>query len=114
MNWLKCSMAAIGVIVLLLPDASNAQTGNAAPSSGTKTWRYECKSGNCPTKCSVGSGDLFSTGSFSVLTINQVSDRTFWIRVESGQKNSEYIIDGGERLICAVSDAVSTSAPVRP
>ena len=113
MTWMKCLMATLGALTLFVPVGSTAQTGSTAPSSAPKTWRYECKTGNCPTRCMVGNNEIFTTGSFAQLTITQVSDHAWWVRIESGQSNNEYIVDG-ERLVCTISNAASTSTPLRP
>lgn len=69
------------------------------------TWSYECKPGiQCPSSCSNAGKELFSTSDYVSLTISQMNDKLFWIKVDTGQKPLEFVLES-DHLQCTVSGA---------
>lgn len=79
---------------------------------GAIPWHYECKGGDCPTKCTVNGNELFQTGGYASLTILQLPDRRHWIRVQTGQTNIDYVIQA-DQVWCTVTGATLTALPAR-
>jgi|SRR5215216_3602519 len=113
MNWLsKSAVAVFSVIGIAAPEMLNAQSGNMVPPAGAVTWHYQCKSGECPTRCTISGTELFSTGSYFALTVVQLPNHGYWVRIDTGQKNIDYVA-GTDQLACSISGATLMPLPAK-
>ena len=90
---------------LLLPQAAAvAQTAGDTTPPGV-TWAYECKAGlHCPSSCSIGGKELFSTSDYHAIYISVVEPSLYWIRVDTGQNVVNYI-SHADQMQCAIQSA---------
>jgi hypothetical protein len=110
MNWRQAIwVAALSTAGVLMPALLNAQTENVAPPARATTWHYLCKTGDCPTKCSVSGTELFSTGSYLALIVTQLPNRSYWISIDTGQKEINYIGSGADQMACIIAGATLQS-----
>ena len=102
------------MMIMTAPRAVNAQVDNMVPPVGSMMWHYECKAGaQCPTKCTIKGTELFQTGNFQSLTILQIPNQVYWIRVATGQSNLEYVAQA-DQFTCSISGATLMSAKSAP
>jgi len=104
-NFLTCFKTLVAATVLL-PFAVGAQVENLTPPSGSMTWHYECKARkNCPTSCKAKGNELFATSDYRFITILQFPTQGFWIRIDTGQGNVDYVGFQGDQVICSIAGA---------
>jgi hypothetical protein len=100
----------VAVIACLIWAASLAAAladGTASPTM--LTWSYKCSPGiQCPSTCTSGGKNLFSTSDYLSLTISHMSNHLFWIKVDTGQKPVDYVIEA-DQLLCTISGATLAS-----
>jgi hypothetical protein len=102
--------AALSALVALAPRVVNAQVENMVPPAGAMMWHYECQPGTqCPTKCAVKGTELFTTGNYASLTIVQISNQSYWFRIDTGQTNVDYVAQA-DQVICSIVGAMLKSA----
>jgi hypothetical protein len=101
-------------MIMMASRAADAQIDNMVPPVGSLMWHYECKAGaQCPTRCTVKGTELFSTGNFQSLTILQIPNQVYWIRVNTGQANVDYVVQA-DQVACSISGATLMSAKSAP
>jgi hypothetical protein len=106
-------IAAFAAVVGFAPSAG-AQGGDIALPPSSMEWRYECHAGEqCPTTCSIGGAQIFTTANYVSLTILQLPNQVFWFRVDTGDKMVEYVLTG-ERINCAMAGATLKAARAWP
>jgi hypothetical protein len=103
--------AALSALAVLTPCEVDAQVENMVPPAGAMMWHYECQVGTqCPTKCTVKGTELFSTSDYASLTIVQMPNQVYWIRLDTGQKNVDYVITQADPVMCTIVGATLKSA----
>jgi hypothetical protein len=96
----------LAAVPVLIPLAANAQMENITPPSGAMAWHYECKARTkCPTSCRAKGNELFQTADYRSITILQMPNQGFWIRVDTRQANIDYVGAQVDQVICSIAGA---------
>jgi len=107
------SLVALGAVGLFASAPARADDEKTVLPPGSVTWRYECKNNDCPLKCTLGGNELFSTGTFSTLTLMQLPDHGYWFRITTEQSSVDYVYLAQARqadaVMCTVGGATLTS-----
>jgi hypothetical protein len=98
---------------LIVSVPSRAQSDKLTLPPGAVEWQYECKGGDCPTRCAMAGTELFSTGSFSKFTIVQFPNQSVWFRISTEATSVDYIYfapgNRGDQVVCSMGGAALTS-----
>jgi hypothetical protein len=105
---IKIMKRAFVILALGGPGARAAQPPEIVAPAGSVTWHYECKVGDCAAKCAVNGAELFSTGTFFGLIIMKLPDQGFWIEIDAGKINVDYVqTSPGDKLLCTITGGTS-------
>jgi hypothetical protein len=76
--------------------------------AGATIWRYDCTGANqCPTRCTEGAIVFLSTSDYASITFVEFPNRSFWLRIDSGNGYQDYL-GGMESMLCNFRGAALT------
>jgi hypothetical protein len=102
---LRVWVIASGAVVGFAPGAPSANAQAISLPAGSMEWQYECPAGaQCLTTCSIKGNQIFTTADYATLTIIRLPHQGYWLRIDTGDKTVEWILEG-EQPLCSIAGA---------